>query len=131
MRPLFWRRYATGMLELGESIGWNQGESQVYRARWQGREVILKRHRELHKHARERHGYLVWSHTGLLPELLHADAERLELLLERIPAPSALGQLQTRAMYRAAGEALRRLHDAAPRGLIFDSSTTDAATCRA
>ena len=45
VQPLHWRHYATGMLELevGESIGWNQGESQVYRARWQGREVILKR----------------------------------------------------------------------------------------
>jgi len=112
MRLFLWRRYATGMLglEVGKSIGWNQGESQVYRARWQGREVVLKRHRELHKHARERHGYVVWAYTGLLPELLHADAERLELLLERIPAPSALGQLQTRAIYRAAGEA--------PRGLV-------------
>ncbi len=80
--------------------------------------IHIKRHRELHKHARERHGYVVWAHTGLLPELLHADAERLELLLERVPAPSALGQFQTRAMYRAAGEALRRLHDAAPRGLV-------------
>jgi len=112
-------------LEVGESIGWNQGGSQVYRARWQGREVVLKRHRELHKHARERHGHLVWSHTGLLPELLHADAERLELLLEHIPALSALGQPQTRAMYRTAGEALRRLHGAAPRGLIFDDGRGD------
>ena len=127
MRLLCWRRYAADMLELevGESIGWNQGESQVYGARWQGREVILKRHRELHKHARERHGYVVWAHTGLLPELLHADAERLELLLERISAASALGQSQTVTMYRAAGEALRRLHRAAPRGLIFDDGRDD------
>ena len=123
MQPLHWQRYATGMLELevGESIGWNQGESQVYRARWQGREVVLKRHRKLRKHARERHGYVVWAHTGLL----HADAERLELLLERIPASSALGQPQTVTMYCAAGEALRRLHDAAPRGLIFDDGRGD------
>ena len=63
---------------------------------------------------------MVWAHTGLLPELLHADAERLELALEHIPAASALGQPQTVTMYRAAGEALRRLHGAAPRGLIFD-----------
>ena len=127
MQPLHWQRYATGMpeLEVGESIGWNQGESQVYRARWNGRDVVLKRHRELHKHARERHGYVVWAHTGLLPELLHIDAERLELLLERIPASCALGQPQTRAMYRAAGEALRQLHDAAPRGLIFDDGRGD------
>ena len=72
--------------------------------------IRIKRHCELHKHARERHGYVVWAHTGLLPELLHADAERLELPLKRVPAPSALGQFQTRAMYRAAGEA--------PRGLV-------------
>ncbi len=127
MRPRSSQRYAPNMpeLEVGESIGWNQGESQVYAARWQGREVVLKRHRELTKHARERHGYMVWAHTGLLPALLHADAERLELVLERIPAASALGQPQTEAMYRAAGAALRQLHDAAPRGLLFDDGRGD------
>ncbi len=43
MRALLRRHYATGMLELevSESISWNRGESQVYRARWQRRKVIL------------------------------------------------------------------------------------------
>jgi len=127
MRPRTCHRYAAGMqeLEVGESIGWNHGEAQVYAARWQGREAVLKRHRELRKHARERYGYAVWAHTGLLPKLLQTDAERLELVLERVPAASALGQPQTEAMYRAAGVALRRLHDAAPRGLIFDDGRGD------
>ena len=112
-------------LELGESIGWDHGEAQVHRAVWQGREVVIKRHREARKYARERHGYLIWEQTGLLPELLHADAQRLELLLERIPTTLALGQPQTEAMYRAAGAALRQLHDVAPRGLIFDDGRGD------
>lgn len=112
-------------LEVGEHIGWDHGESQVHAARWQGHEVVLKRHRERRKHAREPHRYGVWRHTRLLPELLHASSEQLELVLERVPAASAVGQPQTEAMYRAAGAALRRMHDAAPRGLIFDDGRGD------
>ncbi|MDP9765492.1 aminoglycoside phosphotransferase family protein [Deinococcus enclensis] len=113
------------MLEIGEHIGWAHGESQVYAARWAGRDVVLKRHRELRKHVREQYGYATWAHTGLLPDLLHDDPGQLELILARVPARSALEQPQTEAMYQAAGAALRQLHDAAPRPLPFDDGRGD------
>lgn len=113
------------MLEIGEHIGWAHGESQVYAARWAGHDVILKRHRERRKHVRERHGYETWSHTGLLPDLVHDDPGRLEMILARVPTSCALQQPQTEAMYRAAGAALRQLHDAAPRPLPFDDGRGD------
>lgn len=113
------------MLEIGEHIGWNHGESQVYAARWDGRDVILKRHRERRKHVRERYGYDTWASTGLLPILLHDDPENLELVLARVPASCALEHPQTQAMYRAAGAALRQLHDAAPRPVPFDDGRGD------
>ena len=113
------------MLEVGEHIGWNHGESQVYAARWDGRDVILKRHRELRKHVRERYGYDTWASTGLLPALLHDDPENLELVLAWVPASCALEQPQTEVMYRAAGAALRQLHDAAPRAVPFDDGRGD------
>lgn len=113
------------MLEIGAHIGWAHGESQVYAARWAGRDVVLKRHRERRKHVRERYGYATWAPTGLLPDLLHDDPGSLEVILARVPAPSALEQPQTEAMYLAAGAALRQLHDAAPRPLPFDDGRGD------
>ncbi|GAA5511877.1 hypothetical protein Dcar01_00591 [Deinococcus carri] len=111
------------MLEVGESIGWNHGEAQVYAARWKGRPAVLKRHAKRHKYAREIYGYFTW--PGFLPRLLFADAERLELVLERVEGECALALLQTEEMYRAAGAALRRLHDAAPLPLAFDDGRAD------
>jgi thiamine kinase-like enzyme len=111
------------MLEVGESIGWNHGEAQVYAARWQGRPAVLKRHFKRHKYTRELHGYHTW--PGLLPPLLHTDAERLEFVIARVEGECALTLPPTEAMYRAAGAALRQMHDAAPLCLPFDDGRAD------
>lgn len=111
------------MLEVGESLGWNHGEAQVYAARWQGRPAVLKRHFKRHKYARELYGYHIW--PGLLPRLLHTDAERLEFVMTRVEGECALTFPPAEAMYRAAGTALRQMHDAAPLLPPFDDGRAD------
>ncbi|MFC4453254.1 aminoglycoside phosphotransferase family protein [Deinococcus sonorensis] len=111
------------MLEVGEHIGWDHGEAQVYAACWQGRPAVLKRHRQPHKFARELYGYRTW--PAHLPQLLHSVPERLELVLERRPGECALLVSPTPDLYWAAGAALRVLHDAAPLAIPFDTGRHD------
>ena len=111
------------MLEIGEKIGWNHGEAQVFHARWQGRPAVLKRHRKQLNYTREVYGYHVWNRS--LPELLHAQREQLELVLSHMPGECALGLPQTEELYRAAGVALRQMHDTAPLSLPFEDGRAD------
>ena len=111
------------MLDIGESIGWNHGEAQVFKAHWNGRPAVLKRFNRLKKYACEVYGYRVWQEH--MPGLLHADAARMELVFERIDAGCALNMSQTEAMYVSAGVALRQMHDEAPRGVPFDNGKGD------
>ena len=111
------------ILEIGESIGWNHGEAQVHRAVWNGRDAVLKRFAKPKKYACEVYGYRVWQKH--MPRLLHADLEHMRLVFERIDAECALKVPQTAAMYVAAGTALRRMHDDAPRGVPFDDGKLD------
>lgn len=127
-QPLFAvSRYTRLMLEIHESIGWNLGEAQVFRAIWHGQPAVLKRHRQLHKFVRERHDSQVWAHTGYLPEVLHHDEANLELVFAWAPGECAAKVAPTEQMYWVAGHALRTLHDAAPRPLPFDDGRGDVA----
>ncbi|MGY2895809.1 hypothetical protein [Deinococcus sp. UYEF24] len=110
-------------LVLGESIGWAHGEAQVNRVVWNGQNAVLKRFVKLKKYACEVYGYRVWQKQ--MPRLLHADLEHLRLVFERMDAECALNAPQTEAMYVAAGTALRRMHDDAPRGVPFDDGKID------
>ena len=108
---------------MGEAIGWDHGEAQVYRAVWNGQDAVLKHFTKPKKYACEVYGYRVWQRH--MPRLLHADLERMNLIFERIDAECALKVRQTEAMYVAAGAALRRMHDDAPRGAPFDDGRID------
>ena len=111
------------MHDVGESIGWNHGEAQVYKARWNGQPAVLKRFGRIKKYACEVYGYRVWQ--AQMPRLLHTDLERLELVLEWVEAECALNLEQTEAIYVAAGRALRQMHDAAPLHVPFDDGKLD------
>lgn len=111
------------MLQIGENIGWDHGEAQVFRAYWQGRPVILKRHRKPKNYLREVYGYHVWKQH--LPELLFTRSEHLELVLSEESGECALDLLSTEKLYQSAGVVLRQMHDTAPLSVPFSDGRGD------